>query len=134
MFDTYTHGSTEYVPYVETINVNRAPTTASVRLLKEMEEAALKKIVSEIRVEDNIFNFVAEVMIDHLCLKDKLIVKYSINNNERCETIELPNRYEAHNKEEYIRLIYKRLSDKLAEYIIISVYKKGQLNGGINRD
>jgi hypothetical protein len=129
MFDYIdTHKTTEYYNLPDTINVNRAPTSDSVRLLKEMEEAALKKIVSEIRVQDNSFNFVAEVYKDHLCFQDKLLVKYSINSMEDSITIELPNRYEAINNDEYIRLIYKRLCDRLAENVLKEVYKRGQLN------
>lgn len=129
MLDTYIFRPSDHYYSPDTINVNRAPTDQSVRLLKEMEQAALQKIVSEIRVQDNTFNFVAEVFLDHLCFTDKLIVKYSLNSMEDSFTIELTNRYEAINNDEYIRLIYKRLCDKLSESILREVYKRGQLNG-----
>ena len=60
---------TEYVPIaVEhnvTINEKRAPTDESVRLFNEMRDEALKNIIAQIPLKNNVFEGHVMVAIDH---------------------------------------------------------------------
>ena len=55
---------TEYVTRTVNITETRAPTDESVRLLKEMEEAARNKVDQSIRLDGNDFKCVVEIMQD----------------------------------------------------------------------
>lgn len=54
----------EYV--TRNVHVHRAPTDESVRLLKEMEQAARDKVDHSIRLEGNGFECVVEIMLDNM--------------------------------------------------------------------
>ncbi len=66
----------------QTVNEHRAPTDESVKLLKELEAAALDKIVSSIRIEDNTFTGVIHKMIDPLQLDVTYLAVYTLNGEK----------------------------------------------------
>ncbi len=61
------------------VTERRAPTDESVRLLREMEEAAAKKLTEGIVVEDNRINAVVNLYDDHLSGRRHARATYSLN-------------------------------------------------------
>lgn len=60
MFDTYLNHHTSGRSRID-VHEHRAPTDASVKLLKEMEEAADKRRISVMQIESTLFKGVVEV-------------------------------------------------------------------------
>ena len=66
-----------------TVTENRAPTDDSVRLLKEMEEAARKKVIESTVVSDTHFECKIHKTHDIFSLQDLFVVVYSLNGKKR---------------------------------------------------
>jgi hypothetical protein len=67
MLDIHTHRHvTERVHESVTVHEHRAPTDESVRLLREMEEAARDKVVQAIRLENSPIDCVVHVQDNHM--------------------------------------------------------------------
>src|ERR1035437_1279784 len=84
MFDTYLRQERgNNIHYEKTVHEHRAPTDESIKILNEMQYAALKNIIKTIRVEDNTLNAVVVYMIQQACF-DKLdyVVKFTFNGKE----------------------------------------------------
>ena len=62
-----------------TVVEQRAPTDESVRLLKEMEEAARKKVEETIVVANTAFECKIQKIIDHMSAQDIYKIFYSMN-------------------------------------------------------
>lgn len=92
MFDkiSVVRSETEYVPYAKTVNVNRAPTDDSIRLLNELQEKATKNIIDRISVQDNEFSYFAQSWRDHL--RDNILIgyKFTLNGKEHMGEIAIP--------------------------------------------
>ena len=69
------------------VHHHRAPTDESVRLLKEMEQAARDKIIDAIRLEGNGFNCVVHVMLD--AMSDQRITRAVFMINGHREEVEV---------------------------------------------
>lgn len=67
------NAETHYVTRQLNVHEHRAPTDESVRLLKEMEQAARDKVDHSIRLEGNGFECVVEIMLDNM--SDQLIAR-----------------------------------------------------------
>lgn len=79
---------TEFVPYEKTVTINRAPTDESVRLMKEFEEKALKKITDTYFVESSIAKgIVFETIINPGLKGTRYVVVFEING-KRHEVIQ----------------------------------------------
>lgn len=64
MFDRIENRTGPQYPQKVTVIEQRAPTDASVRLLKDLEREAQKKILSSIRLESNVFKGVIQMLDD----------------------------------------------------------------------
>ena len=66
-----------HVHHSTTVHEHRAPTDASVRLLKEMEEAATKKVVKSIHVGNTLVECVVHTWLDVMsdCIRMRAIFK-----------------------------------------------------------
>ena len=86
----YEKRSTEVIPYEKTVNINRAPTDESVKLLKEFEEKAVENIIDKIHVNDNSINGV--VLVKQIQLNPfnhKFYWKFTLNGKEYRGDVEL---------------------------------------------
>ena len=86
----YEKRSTEVLPYEKTVNINRAPTDESIRLLKEFEEKAVENIIDKIHVNDNNINGL--VLIKQIQLNPfnhKFYWKFTLNGKEYRGDVEL---------------------------------------------
>lgn len=78
---------TEYVTKEVNIHEHRAPTTESVKLLKEMEAAALERVLSAFSVEINKFQCEVVVFLEQISDKIFVVAKFNLNGKEcRSET------------------------------------------------
>lgn len=79
MFDTHIHEhrKTEYT----TVHEHRAPTDQSVALLKEMERAAMEKVVKSIRLENTVVDGVIHKHED--IMNDRLLFLCHVKVNGR---------------------------------------------------
>ena len=86
----YEKRSTEVIPYEKTVNINRAPTDESVKLLKEFEEKAVENIIDKIHVNDNSINgliLVKQVQLNPF--NHKFYWKFTLNGKEYRGDVEL---------------------------------------------
>ena len=75
-----------YHTYNSTTHEHRAPTDESVRLLKEFEEAARKKIEASIRLDNNMFKAHIMKSPDYMAWDKTYVVLYELNGQkQRCE-------------------------------------------------
>ena len=112
------------VPVTKNVNVTigRAPTDESIRLYDEFKEKAYKSILESFHVTDNTFNFDAIVCRDCSSFNEKLKFRFFLNNKEYQGEVEIDN----YGKND-IQKVYKKLSEKIAEYILLELHKKGEL-------
>lgn len=83
MFDSFhTHSHHSSVTVEKTVREQRAPTDESVRLLHEMEKAAMDKVVSAIRVSDSLFEAVLHQHVDHLNCQKMFMCVIKLNGEK----------------------------------------------------
>lgn len=113
MFDNHYHR-----PESTTVNVNekRAPTDESVRLLSEMEAAAVAKVIASIRVADTHFEGVVYSQRDYM--NDRLLV--SVNFSMNGKKLVAKSHFDGHDEGKDI----ERLIDSVARQIAVEVLKK----------
>jgi hypothetical protein len=101
-----------------TVHEHRAPTDASVALLKEMEAAAEKKIVETIRVGNTAIECVLHRWMDNL--NDQMVVRATFKLNGITETAE--HRWSPYSDTGEVHG-YRALRDKIAEVIATKMIK-----------
>ncbi len=74
-----------------TITENRAPTDESVKLLKEMEQAARDKVVETTIVKDTHFECKIHKSVDMFSLMDIYSVIYSLNGRKQTTQVRVDN-------------------------------------------
>ena len=85
MFDTFINKleRTKYVPYEKEVHHHHAPTDESVKLLNEMQKAALDNIVKTFNVNDNTVNAVVVYLINRADFNGlNFIAKFTFNGKE----------------------------------------------------
>lgn len=103
------------------VTENKAPTDASLALLREMEDKALKSILGNITFKDNNFFGRIEVMRDYLTPGDKkCYLQFSLNGNKHLLSFTLLEEH-THSIEESINSIVKMLSDYLARTVFANM-------------
>jgi hypothetical protein len=103
------------VRQTKTVHEHRAPTDESVRLLKEMETAAQKKLQSSFELKNNIISAVWHVSCDDLYLRKKVIVRMKINNKEFVEKFDVELH---HTIDEIADKVRTELADTIARNVI----------------
>ena len=115
----YERETTKIVPYEKTININRAPTDESVKLLKEFEEKAVENIIDKIHVNDNSINGV--VLVKQIQLNPfnhKFYWKFTLNGKEYRGDVELQlSSWEMRN---LVNLLAQEISKVITEELINS--------------
>lgn len=114
MFDKYTvEGGTKHVH--TTITEKRAPTDDSVKLLREMEDAAENKLLSAIRLDTNAMpGIVVERMRQAFTGDSELLVLFNLNGHRHKHIIQM-------REPEFVldkRSAFQQLANSLAEEIV----------------
>lgn len=104
---------TEHVHHTATVHEHRAPTDASVALLKEMEAAAEKKLIESVHVGNTAFECVIHTWHDLAsdCLRMRAVFKL----NGQKETAE--HEFRAYGGDTAEVHAWRELRDKIAEVI-----------------
>ena len=125
MFDTIVNkGGKEHVPYVKTVNIGRAPTDESVKLLSEMELAAQERLMGLVNVQNNDFNFTAHLFNSPLSFDKKVNVRYELNGKEFKFIVDVPNmRYNEDGMIDLHNDITAKIAKNLSEIITIDIIR-----------
>lgn len=108
---------TEYV--TRTVHEHRAPTDESVRLLKEMEEAARQKVLSSIRLDRNEFKCVIQFMLDNMSMDRVAHVMLDLNGKKIDEVVKASVRQTGPDGAvEFANVIRDRVAARLAQEVL----------------
>lgn len=118
MFDTYVNRhTTEYVDRNITVNEQRAPTDASLKLLNEMTEKALKNIVSNFSTTNNTLQTTVAVYEDYKNSDRQFLCNFVLNGKQNILQIDIPI-YEYDTPEKMVQELYQQVCNKLAAEIM----------------
>lgn len=104
-----------------TVTEKRAPTDESVKLLREMEEAARQKVLETIVVSDTQFECV--IHKNHDCLSDCDVydVIYKLNGNKKAARVQI-ERYRNYTQEEVLIKIRDGLAESIANEMLTQAF------------
>lgn len=106
-------------------NVNvtekRAPTDESVRLLKELEKAAFDKMLGSFELPSNVVRSRVAVNQDPLRWKNQFYILTEINGKKYEMRVDVDS---DRDRREQIDLLYKGLSEQLAQIIMPDVFNE----------
>lgn len=126
MFDTYLHRTVveRGGPSNVTVTEKRAPTDESVRLLKEMEAAALDKVLSAIPLKDNLLE---GVLVERDSFSDlqkwfMLILKI---NGKRVDLLAKVDDDVCKDQHKMIAEVIKQFSEQLASQLLQRAVEQG---------
>ena len=103
------------------ITERRAPTDASVGLLREMEKAAEDKLVCTLRCTATQFSFTAHVFTDNAGFDNRMRVRFKLGDQPFDFSVNV-DRQTAQTKEDYIHHLRKILSDEIAKLILMGSF------------
>ena len=119
MFDSYVIRREPNYPQI--VHEHRAPTDESVRLLKEFEEKADKKIVESIRLTNNRFEAQVHRHDDFASAKTYYKIIYQLNGYPRHVTCFVDDF--GQEIEKSLEVIWKAIANDLASFLMEVVYK-----------
>ena len=102
-----------------TVTEKRAPTDASVRLLKEMEKAARDKVIASIELDSNIVKGRVFVMKEVLSGKNNFAVLMDING-KRVEIRVSTNEYQSPDAQ--LQEVYQEIGHRIASEVMPDVF------------
>ena len=113
-------------PQNTTVNVTekRAPTDESVRLLKEMEEAARNKILKTIVVADTSFECKIHKMVDPINDQDVYSVIYSLGRQKKNTQVRV-DRYKNLTPQEIAVFIRDEVAVDISNHLLSTAFQKG---------
>lgn len=129
MFDKTTIALPDIINQHTTIHEHRAPTDESVKLLREMEEAAKKAIVDSVRVQDTHFECVVLTQTDMINCEEQFVAIFSLNGKKMKTPLRISmfdhdeNGKKLGPKEKYRRLVLSVAQD-IADEILFSAFSK----------
>ena len=114
----------EYVPYVKSVNVveKRAPTDESVKVLKELEDAAWNKILDTFTANDNVFSgTILHVNLRCDSFQYEIYLEFTLNGTKHIVK-EMVDKYDIE-KSEPIKCIYEKLAAEAGKIIASEIIK-----------
>lgn len=113
-------------PQDTTVNVTekRAPTDESVRLLKEMEEAARNKVLETIVVADTSFECKIHKVIDPINDQDVYGVIYSLGRQKKNTQVRV-DRYKKLTPQEVAVTIRDAVAVDISNHLLATAFQKG---------
>jgi hypothetical protein len=120
MFNTTNIHKHNHTTYVEE---KRAPTDASVQLLREMEKTAREQVIKSIQLSNNDLSGVVHLMEDYLSARTNVVILFKLNNKDHRVEVSLDNFIEE-NLDKRIEKIIDEVSTYLAGAILENVFKK----------
>lgn len=121
MFDTHHHGPRS-IHQTTTVTEKRAPTDESVRLLKEMEQAAQDKLLSITRLKDNSLDATWHIFEDPARDNMEAICRFSLNGQEH--RIKIPIERSMRYKEDEIGAkIHEAITREIAAVLAVDLFR-----------
>jgi len=119
MFDTHIHKRIELVPTTVHQHEHRAPTDQSVQLLKEMETAAQKKLISVTRLDDNMLKAEWHRFRTPASPCNWLAIRVKINGSEHTMEMELP--WAVETEDAVGDFVYRQVADRLSAILTSTI-------------
>jgi len=123
MFDKTIVNKGETFAYAKEVNHKYAPTTDQVRYLKELEQAALDKIIESQLLQVKHFDaglVVTEVDFDPVNIKRHFMVSFKLNGKKISVNVPVDDGDLDVPEDHYYRIVFKHVSKAIAEQIFIS--------------
>ena len=108
---------TEHVSRNTTIHEHRAPTDESVRLLKEMEEKAERKLVESIHVGDTLVECVIHAWLDPMSDCTRIRAVFKINGKQETAEHEFRSSREYRGQQVVDADVWRAVQTKIADVI-----------------
>ncbi len=109
------------IDHKTTVTEHRAPTDASVGLLREMEKAAEDKLVATLRCTATQFSFTAHVFDDNAGFQRRMRVRFKLGDQPFDFSINV-DRQTAQTKEDYIHHLRDALAKEIARLILLGSF------------
>lgn len=107
-----------------TVHEHRAPTDDSVRLLKEFEEAARRKIDSEVRLTDSPLDVVVRTTQDVCAQATHVVLMYSLGGERMSVNVSVPFAYSHKALEGAVDALQQALVAPLSRRILAKCFDK----------
>jgi hypothetical protein len=116
----HTHNNTTVAAaYPQTIHEHRAPTDESVKILREMEEAARQSVLSTHRFNDNELKGIAvQFLMNPADFDSKLYIRFSLNGKEFQFTEILDRCNFAINREKAVSALMKAVREAIFDEMV----------------
>lgn len=111
------------------VHEHRAPTDASVKLLRELEQAALDKILATTRLENCPVDVVLHYAADTMGLCDRFMVRYKLAGREVRVPVEVPT-MGLHTASERVQHCMREVRKALAESLALEFLKGASASDG----
>lgn len=125
MFDTYItrKGGDQYIKKDVTVTEKRAPTDESVKILMEMEEKALDKLVSITKLDSNLFKATWHTFND--CMSDSLniVCRFEMNGEEERFDFRMC-KFDCRNDQELVEKVREKILEKLTGIFTYDLFNK----------
>lgn len=117
------NGTRHYGP--ETIVEHRAPTADSARLLSELEEAAIKRILTSFKLDNKVIGGAVQVMLDPLH-DDLHIYVVARVNGSRIESKTTVTLFKINDAQEVFAQVKTDFADKLAASLLNDLFTQNE--------
>jgi len=125
MFNTYNlRGGSTDVYVKQTVTEKRAPTDDSVRLLMEMEDKALDKLVSITKLENNFFKATWHTFDDYMNGGLNIICRFELNGKEEKFDFKIC-KFECRNDQELIEKVREKVLERLSRIFTYELFSHG---------
>jgi len=124
MFDVHRHiTKPQHITVTETRHEHRAPTDESVRLLREMEQAAKEKLISVTRLEGNTLNATWHMFNDWHADGLKAFCRFELNGAEHRMEVQIPRELR-YKPDEIGARIWEEITKELAKILTIELFNQ----------
>lgn len=130
MFDTYVQrvSGTNFPSKID-VHEHKAPTSESARLLSELEREAEKRLLSVVKLNDNVFNVTWYVFDNRASFSLRAVGKFLINGKEHKIEIDIPTRFigrrgGAEDYKKFGNEVCKVIQEKVSQFLTIELFNQ----------
>lgn len=121
MFDSHYHTTKRVTEYSNiSVTEKRAPTDESVRLLKEMEQAARDKVLESIKLENNLVSAIVHKMYEPLSYRQLYAVLVKINGKDHRIDLEF-DELDVDTYEKLAHAIYEGIAKQMTAHLMSGI-------------
>lgn len=127
----HSHHTTTVAPaYPQEVNHHHAPTDETVKLMREMEEAAQKRVIHSYHYsENNVNGVVVHMKLSANSFEEVLLVHFTLNGNDHIITVPMTTQMQAiksisSRRVEFSEILYKYVIEAVAHELIPGITEK----------